>query len=341
MTQESPERFDRTPNTQQAGWFVDLESAGLLDLDPPYQRRSIWNLEFRQFFMDSVIRNYPTQAMFVEVVVDPDHPTIYRVIDGKQRLTSLMMFLRDEFPTPESLSDVQLGDVYYSDLRGDVKRRILSYKFTVENIQEARPAELNEVFDRLNRNVARLNRQELRHAKYGGEFLTKMEALADDAFWDEVGLVTPARRRRMLDVEYVSEFYVVALSGIQDGKDYLDETYSAYDNEIPNERSTDRLFRAVRGTIEAIHGVLPLDDTRFSNVADFYSLWAAITERLRARTPVDPGAAAEALRLFQDEVNAQSTDRSKSYLLAARQGSNKKSNRELRATALDQVLSTA
>jgi len=248
------------------------------------------------------------------------------------------MFLRDEFPTPDSLTDLTLADAYYSDLPGDIRRKILSYKLTVENIQDARPTELNEVFDRLNRNVARLNRQELRHAKYGGEFARKMEVLADDPFWDDIGLVTPSRRRRMLDVEYVSEFYVIVLAGIQEGKDYLDEIYSAYDTEIANERSADRLFRQVRKTIEAIHELLGLDGTRFSNVADFYSLWAAVTERTRARRTVDPELTVAGLRRFQDEVEEQATERSQAYLLASRQGSNKRANRDLRARILSEVL---
>ena len=337
---KDPELFDRNPNTQQASWFVDLESAGRLDLDPPYQRRSIWNLEFRQFFIDSIVRNYPTQAIFVEVEINPDGPTQYRVLDGKQRLTSLFMFMRDEFPTPESLEDLNLDDTYYSDLPKTVKSQVLSYKFTIENIQDAGPAELNQVFDRLNRNVARLNKQELRHARYGGAFITKMERLAEEDFWSEIGVVTPARRRRMLDVEYVSEFYVVVLDGIQDGKDYLDEIYAKYDEEIPTERSTDRLFRLARQSLAAINDAGRLDATRFSNVADFYSLWAAVCDVVRAGNKLDPITAADRLAKFQAEVEVQKTDRSQRYLLAARQGSNKKPNRELRAEILSKVLTS-
>ena len=338
---KEPEPFDRNPNTQQAGWFVDLESAGRLDLDPPYQRRSIWNMDFRQFFIDSVIRNYPTQAIFVEVQIDPDGPTQYRVLDGKQRLTSLFMFMRDEFPTPDSLGDLQLDDAYYSDLPKAVKSQVLSYKFTVENIQDAGPAELNQVFDRLNRNVARLNKQELRHARYGGAFITKMERLAEEDFWSEIGVVTPARRRRMLDVEYVSEFYVVALDGVQDGKDYLDEVYAKYDEEIPTERSTDRLFRSARDSLSAINQVRRLDGTRFSNIADFYSLWAAVCDAVKSGNAIDPQHAADRLTDFQTEVELQKTDRSQRYLLAARQGSNKRPNRELRAEILTAVLTSS
>jgi hypothetical protein len=338
---KDPKPFERNPNAQQASWFVDLQSAGRLDLDPPYQRRSIWNMEFRQFFIDSVIRNYPTQAIFVEVEINPDGPTQYRVLDGKQRLTSLFMFMKDEFPTPDSLEDLGFDDTYYSDLPKEVKAQILSYKFTVENIQDAGPAELNQVFDRLNRNVARLNKQELRHAKYGGAFITKMEKLAEDDFWAEVGVVTPARRRRMLDVEYVSEFYVVVLDGVQDGKEYLDEIYAKYDEEIPTERRADRLFRAVRDSLVAIHQETPLDGTRFSNVADFYSLWTAVCEVASSQQKLDPVGAAKRLGKFQAEIEAQKSETSQRYLLAARQGSNKKPNRELRAGILLKVLTSA
>jgi len=333
--------FERNPNTQQASWFVDLHSAGRLDLDPPYQRRSIWNMEFRRFFVDSVIRNYPTQAIFVEVEINPDGPTQYRVIDGKQRLTSLFSFMSDEFPTPDSLEDLGLADTYYSDLPKPVKTHILSYKFTVENIQNAGPAELNQVFDRLNRNVAKLNKQELRHARYGGAFITKMETLAEDDFWSEIGVVTQARRRRMLDVEYISEFYVVALAGIQDGKEYLDEIYAKYDDEIPTERRTDLLVRNAMEFLAAINESLRLDATRFSNVADFYSLWATTCNIVVAQRRLRPSTAAARLVRFQAEIDEQASERSQRYLLAARQGSNKKPNREFRAEILFTVLTSS
>ena len=333
-----PGSFARTPNTQNAAWFLDLSSAGRLNLSPAYQRRSVWNLPYRQFFVDSIIRNYPTQSIFVQVDIDPDYGTTYSVIDGKQRLSSLIDFVHDEFPTSDSLDDLGLGNKYYSDLAG-VRTSVLSYTFTVEAVQHATTAELNQAFDRLNRNVARLNKQELRHAQYGGAFSTRMERLADDEFWDDVGLMTPARRRRMLDVEYVSELYVVAQSGVQDGKDYLDVVYAENDEEIANGRRADRLFRVTRDAVQSLHNELSLPTSRYSNVADFYSLWAALCDISREHPKsIEVSAVAESLRAFQVEVEAQLTERARLYLLAARQGSNKGANRELRANTLQQVI---
>lgn len=237
---------------QAASWFLDLDSSGKLDLDPPYQRRSVWNLEYKQFFIDSLIRNYPAPSIFLQVEYTPGQPAMYHVIDGKQRLTALFEYYRDEFSTSETLNDIALGEKYYSELPDDIKIAFLEYVFTVESIKSASAAELNQAFDRLNRNVARLNRQELRHAKYGGAFIAKVESLAEHPFWTEIGLVTPARIRRMLDVEYVSELYVIAMEGVQDGKDYLDRVYAENDREIVNETQVDQIFTESQKYIEEI-----------------------------------------------------------------------------------------
>ncbi|WP_406383976.1 DUF262 domain-containing protein [Streptomyces sp. NBC_00117] len=323
---------------QTAGWFLDLKSAGRLDLDPPYQRRSVWNLSFQQFFIDSLVRNYPAPTIFLQVDVYVDKPTIYRVIDGKQRLTALFDFKDDAFTTPDSLDDIGLGGLYYSELPKEVKLHILEYIFTVEQIKQASPGELNQAFDRLNRNVARLNKQELRHARFEGEFIRKVEQLAEHPFWVQVGLVTPARIRRMQDVEYVSELYIVSSSGVQEGKDYLDEFYAGYDREIPNEQEVDGNFFAVQDYLKLLDEQYLLKPTRFSNVADFYSLWAAVSQ-LNDKSQLPPvDDAAGRLEAFSAELEGQDTRRSTDYRIAAVQGSNKRANREYRAKCLAEVL---
>ncbi|MFJ5109838.1 DUF262 domain-containing protein [Streptomyces sp. NPDC088551] len=331
-------QFSRSTTTQAASWFLDLQSAGRLDLDPPYQRRSVWNLSYKQFFVDSLIRNYPAPTIFLQVDVSVDRPTIYRVIDGKQRLTALFEFQRDEFTTPEDLNDIGLGNKYFSELPEEVKLALLEYVFTVENIKRASIVELNDAFDRLNRNVARLNKQELRHAKFDGAFIRKVEQLAEHPFWAEIGLVTPARIRRMQDVEYVSELYILSMDGVQEGKDYLDDYYASNDKEVNGESIADEHFIGVQDYLREVNNTYPLKGSRFSNVADFYSLWAA-TDGLHHKREL-PSAEQAGLQLkdFALEIDAQQTRRSVDYRIAAVQGSNKKSNRELRAGLLRDVL---
>ena len=84
---------ERRPTTQPIGWVRDMSKAKLLNLSPRFQRRSVWNREFQQYFVDSIFKNYPVPPLFVNLEVTTDGTTIYHVIDGKQRLTAILEFL--------------------------------------------------------------------------------------------------------------------------------------------------------------------------------------------------------------------------------------------------------
>ena len=45
--------MERRPNSQTAAWFNDLRQRGALDLDPPDQRRSVWNQTFKNDLIDT------------------------------------------------------------------------------------------------------------------------------------------------------------------------------------------------------------------------------------------------------------------------------------------------
>ncbi len=61
-----------------------------LQLDPSFQRRSVWNLDYQRSFIDTVLRDYPCPPIFLEEDTEPGRPTIWNVIDGKQRITALI-----------------------------------------------------------------------------------------------------------------------------------------------------------------------------------------------------------------------------------------------------------
>jgi hypothetical protein len=71
---------------QTISWFWDLYQRQLLNLDPPYQRRSVWNTAFREYFIDTLLLEYPAPAIFLFSEVEPSGKTMHSVVDGKQRL---------------------------------------------------------------------------------------------------------------------------------------------------------------------------------------------------------------------------------------------------------------
>ena len=238
--------MERRPNTQRVDWFLELDANGQLDLEPPYQRRSVWSDDYRRFFVDSVLRDYPCPAIFLEIETHIGSPTVYHVIDGKQRLLALLEFSKDIFHLGEYMADRGLSKAYFSQLPEELRLAFVGYTLTVESLTNTTEAELKEAFDRLNRNVARLNRQELRNAQYEGVFIERMENLAHAKFWTKTGLATRANIRRMRDVEYVSEIFLLTMHGIRDGsQDLLDDYYAEYDSGIPDEDEYLELYETI------------------------------------------------------------------------------------------------
>src|SRR4029078_8939953 len=98
MPNEPLRRMERVVTTYDVTWLLDLDKNGQLDLDPPYQRKSVWTPKDRRFFMDTVCRNYPSPAIFLHKTIDDmTGKTTYHVVDGKQRITTLLQFVKDKF----------------------------------------------------------------------------------------------------------------------------------------------------------------------------------------------------------------------------------------------------
>ena len=70
--------------------IVNLYENGHLNLSPGFQRDSVWTERDRAKLVDSIMRNYPIPAIFL-YRRSSDGEIIYDVIDGKQRIESILM----------------------------------------------------------------------------------------------------------------------------------------------------------------------------------------------------------------------------------------------------------
>ena len=342
--------MERRPNHQTVQWFLENHTSGQLVLDPPYQRRTVWSMAYRRFFIDTVLRNFPSPAVFIDWQIKPGHPTIYNVVDGKQRLTTLIDFVANEFHLGELFEGEGYDDPYWKDLSSDLQKKFVSYQITVENLSDASDSELRDAFDRLNRNVAGLTHQELRHAQFQGEFIKRMESIAELPFWEEHKIFTPANVRRMRDVEFVSELFLLTMNGVIDGAPrVLDSYYAEYDEEIPNEPVHRANFDAILDWLSTVP--LEWEATRWANINDLYSLWGAL-RRIQENDglPKADNAAAKRLTRFsltqakilaaqKAEKKLPGTPRDRRYFENVRQGGNKDTARRARIKALAEALS--
>jgi hypothetical protein len=311
---------------------------GNLDLEPPYQRKSIWNNDYKVYFIDTIIRNFPCPTIFLAVEISPTGLSKYHVVDGKQRLLTVFEFINDEFTISGKYSDPDYADKYFSQLPNDVKARFWGYKFTIEYLRTESRKDLNDSFDRLNRNVARLNKQELRHARHAGVFITYVTQLSDDPFWKYMGISTPSRIRRMLDIEYVSEIFLVVMHGIKDGRYHLDEYFAVYDDEIPNLEENRKKYEACKDLIAK----LDVYKTRYSNLADLYSLWSTMSKLYDENgdsLEIDVERSRENLLQFAPKVREDTDDENAQvYSLAVLQASNSIRSRQIREDILKTLI---
>ena len=284
----------RRPTTQDITWLLDLHQNNKLDLNPPYQRRSVWTRKDKQFFLDTIFRNYPSPAIFLHKTIDEGGKATYHVVDGKQRTQTILDFANDKLKIGSDYGDVRLNGKKWSNLQGEqaLKQRFWNYQITVEMIDIVEGTIVNEVFDRLNRNARKLTQQELRHAKFDGWLITTVESEADTEEWRELGVATTARVKRMVDSQFISELMLVILEGDIMGfdQDALDELYAKYEDpadscpELDQDAALKR-FADAKAYLVQMNSEQAVVETYCKGFGHFYTLWALVALTKNLPTP--------------------------------------------------------
>lgn len=299
--------MNRRPSTQDLTWLLDLSKNNQLDLDPPYQRRSVWTLKDKQFFLDTIFRNFPSPAIFLHRTIDDSGLATYHVVDGKQRTQTILDFVSDKIKVAKDYGDARLDGKKWSELVGDVelKQAFWNYQITIEQI-DVEGTVVNEVFDRLNRNARRLTAQELRHAKFEGWLISSVEAEAAQEDWQKLGVVTKARAKRMMDAQFISELFLVLLEGKVLGfdQDALDELYAKYEDlaetvpEFDEDQFVEQLDQ-VKATLRQMEEFNSAVTEHAKGFGHFYTLWALVA--LTNGLP-EPGILADRYAAFMQRV---------------------------------------
>jgi len=233
----------------------------------------------------------------------------------------------------------------FEKLSATDRKAFFDYDVTVEELRNTTDAEIRDMFRRLNKNVAKLTPQELRHAQYAGRpFYRFLEDLADAAFWKDVGFFSAADSRRMRDVEFVSELFFALNKGPLDGKaTALDALYNESD-ETPPDPKAKKEFNA---TLTLVRKLVPdMQATRFAKVADFYGLFAALAELRREYAFGDEQACVKALDQLSQSVDLAANDPTNpkipphalAYYRTVIEGPNKMAKRRPRVEIVENVL---
>lgn len=255
----------------------DWNTLNRLEINPNYQRGEVWSEAAKIMLMDSILRDIPMPKIFFQAVIK-DNKTYRIVIDGQQRIKAILSFLDGGFNLGEPF-DGELKGKKFEELSDETRNNFLAYKIDINEIIDATDDIVREIYSRVNKYTIALSKQELRRADFPGDYLQLSEELAINDYFDEAKVFTVASRRRLGDVEYISELLAIIVSGIQDKKNKLDGFYQKYASwESESMKKSKQRFLSILEDFNILFGTSSISKTRFRQKADFYSMFAAINE---------------------------------------------------------------
>jgi len=307
--------MDSSATNQKISWFRKEEIAENLDLTPQFQRRPVWTEEQSSYLIDTILNGLPIPEIYLRSSSTPGGDSRYEVVDGQQRIRSVLVFGSNDLELSGDNVSAKWFGKRFEDLSDVEKTAFWDYKIVVRDVSGASDLEIRDLFKRLNIHSVVLNDQELRHARVSGQFIQAMEALADDEWWLDSGIVSLRQIRRMEDVEYITELFVGLIAGPQDKKKTLDDYYADFDAKMPHRSEWVERFEQVRDFIKSL---LNRGDLRnWSGKSDFYTLFLALApfaERRPRLTAADKAKLRAELAVFRSQVDqAKRKDNKKKF----------------------------
>ena len=329
------------------GWKRDAT----LDLRPHFQRGSVWKERDKSFLIDSLLRGFPI-PMIVLQQEERNGPAdlIRRVVDGQQRLRTIIAFLERSL-----LEDADDNDTWayqpsgigrrsprftWDDLPPEAQGKIMRTRLSVATIEAgATPSQILEVYDRLNSTGAALTAQELRYARRPGAFADLCYTLAreNQTRWTDWRLFNDADIARMKEVEFTSELVLLLRDGIaKTGRKEIDAAYDDFADAVPDATAlADRFSRIMNRLDDVLAMPTSPDHIRsFRSRGWFYALFAWLDRHSNYKKDLSHALPKVAQRIDSDR-------KSNPDLVRAISGSaSDKASREARFSYLAEAIET-
>lgn len=257
-----------------------------IEINPVYQREAgVWSLEKKQLFIDSLFNGFDIPKLYFNVY-PPDQPFLYAIVDGKQRLTTIISFMNDEFALaddfiysgPDGLEgpDSPLAGSKYNELSDRAKEVFKGVPMAVTMTDNATEEDIEALFARLN-NGEPLNSAESRNA-IGGDMAALIREIAGRSFF-----TTKIRflNNRFSYYEVACKLLYIESTRVWNGmagcpelkKKFLDNFVR--DNRILNPQRKAQLVAAVDAQLRELERCFDNDSPELSKQSypQFFYLW--------------------------------------------------------------------
>lgn len=282
------EQLSTTYGTITVEQLCLMHRAKRINLSPGFQRKTVWTLTDRQRLIESMLSGYPLPSIFLYRRQDErSSNSLHDVIDGKQRIETLFMFMgersftRHKFNVRLDLGDGLRNWNWRTIQRSHPRLAHALNSFTLQKVEvSGHFARIVDLFVRINSTGKKLTGGEKRHARfYESAFLKQAEKLTTKhhAFLSRNKVLTAAQFDRMKGHELMAELLMsIRKGGPINKKTALDK---AIGNESVNAKALQKSVSELNRVFSLLGRMFPLlNETRFSNISDFYTLAMVIWE---------------------------------------------------------------
>lgn len=230
----------------------DMFDDGEIITNPDYQRDYVYDNKMASKLVESILMNIPIPTVYLCQEEDES----YSVIDGQQRITSFVRYLKNEFPLAGLTELPELNGKHYKELDKAVQKRLKSSALRAIVILKESQDIKYEIFARLNQGSVSLRPQELRNCIYRGSFNTMLEELATNK---NLPMLFHDSNNRKSYQERILRFF--ALRNYTQYRSSIKKTMNSYMAEHQND-SDEKIAEAkslFNGTVDLIRQILGAD----------------------------------------------------------------------------------
>lgn len=180
--------------------FIDKHENETLNFEFAIQRDSgQWNAEQASMLIRSVVKKMIIPPIYLSKE-ETDNGEIWTVIDGKQRLTTIIGFYNNKLRLSSGLAPITVGGneydisrMHYKDFPDLLKERFLMRALDTVFMLEFNNEELEEQFYCLN-NGSIFTKQQKAVVKLGTELAEKLTSFEQHPFWDRANISNIQKR---------------------------------------------------------------------------------------------------------------------------------------------------
>lgn len=228
----------------------DMFDEGEIIPQPNYQRDFVYDEIKSSKLVESALMGIPIPTIYLCEESDGS----YSVIDGQQRMTSFVKFLKNEYRLKKLEELTELNGLYFKDLDKNTKRTIKNTSLNTIILTKESQELKYEIFARLNQGSVALTKQELRNCIYRGSFNNMLENIVDTNKLLPELFINENKRKNYQS--YVLRFF--ALRNFIEYSSSIDKTMNHYmvKHQHDDEKSIQEHKKLFNGTIDIVKQIL-------------------------------------------------------------------------------------